>query len=214
MGIVITERDRTVLNFLAKWRFCTIEQLLKAEIFTTTRKRCYCRLLELCKSKLIKSCQLANETLYYHLLPQGAEVINLDIPYYSKIFKDASDSTVVQHLVHCDYALALGIDYLATEEAFQKLSLNSSYDVLKKVVKGQDKFYYQNDVLNALVVDFGLSAKYLLERATAYAKLPGDVKNNFVVVFLTFNDSKKNAIAKTVSGSGLVVRLLKSKWKY
>lgn len=156
---------------------------------------------------------MANEQYYYYLQPLGAEKINLSIPWYSKIFKDAADNSVVQYLVHCDYAQAIGIDYLPSGEALQRLSV-SGYDVLKKVIKGQDRFYYHQGILHALVVDFGLSAKYLSERATAYARLPLMLKENIVVVFLVFNDTKKDLIARNVHDSGLRIRLLKARWKY
>ncbi|AEF95041.1 hypothetical protein Desca_2202 [Desulfotomaculum nigrificans CO-1-SRB] len=211
--MVITERDKQVLLFLAKWRFATIEQFIKAKIFQTSRKRCYNRLLQLCKGRYIQSHRLARGQMYYHLLPDGAEMAGLNLPWYSRMFKGASDSTVVQYLVWCDYAQACNISYLSTRQAFQELS-KASYDTLKRVIKGQDRFYYQNDILHALVADFGLSTKYLSERAAAYSKLPAAIKDRLTVVFLVFNDTKRNAVARAVRDSGLRVKLLKAKWKY
>ncbi len=212
-GVVITERDKQVLLFLAKWRFATVEQLIKAGIFQTSHKRCYNRLLQLCKGRYIAANRLARGQMYYHLLPDGAEILGLTIPWYSRLFKSASDSTVVQYLVWCDYAQACKISYLSSKQAFQELS-QASYDALKRVIKGQDRFYYQDDILHALVADFGLSTKYLSERAAAYSKLPAAIKDRLTVVFLVFNDTKRHAVARAVQHSGLKVKILKAKWKY
>lgn len=211
--VVITERDKQVLLFLAKWRFATVDQLLKAGIFQTSRKRCYNRLLQLVKGGYIQSQILAKGQGYYHLLPAGAETVGLNFPWYSRMFKGASDSTAVQYLVWCDYAQACKISYLPTRQAYQELSM-ASYDALKRVIKGQDRFYYQGNILHAIVADFGLSIKYLSERASAYSKLPPAIKDRLTVVFLVFNDTKRNAVAKAVQNSGLQVKLLKANWKY
>ncbi|MCL5290720.1 MAG: hypothetical protein M1489_06835 [Firmicutes bacterium] len=211
--MVITERDRQIFNFFAKWRFGTIAQLRKAGIFSASDKRCYKRLLLLRNSGLIQSIQLAGGQTYYHLLPKSGEIIGLKYPWYSSIFRGAGDSTAVQYLVFCDYAQAAGIDYLSTEESLRRISA-SNYDVLKKIIKSHDRFYEQNGLLHAMVVDFGLSMKYLAERAGAYARLPVVLRESLVVVFLTFNDAKKDAVARAVNGSGLKVKLLKANWKY
>lgn len=211
--MIVTDRDRQVLRFLSKWRFGTAEQLKKAGIYSTGGKRCYNRMLEMCKAGLIKSGQLASGVTYYHLLPLGGEIIGLDYPWYNRLYKGAGDTTVVQYLIYCDYALALGIDYISSREVFEQL-YGASYDALKKVVRSQDKFYSQGGALHALVVDFGLSMKYLTERAGAYARLPHAVRGGLVVVFLVFNDVKNKAVTRAVKGPGLNLRVLKSKWKY
>jgi len=187
--MVITERDRQILNFIAKWRFGTIAQLRKAGIFSASDKRCYKRLLLLRNSGLIQLSQLAGGQAYYHLLPNGGEIIELNYPWYSRIYRGAGDSTVVQHLVFCDYAQAVSIDYLSIEESLIRIS-ELNYDVLKKIIKSNDRFYEQNGLLHALVVDFGLSMKYLAERAGAYTRLPAILRESLEVVFLTFNDAR------------------------
>lgn len=164
-------------------------------------------------SGLIQLGQLAGGQAYYHLLPKGGEIIELKCPWYSSLYRGAKDSTVVQHLVFCDYAQAVGIEYLSLEESLKGMS-ESNYDVLKKIIKSNDRFYEQNGLLHALVVDFGLSMKYLAERAGAYTKLPDILRESLEVVFLTFNDAKKDAVARVLNGSGLRVRLLKANWKY
>lgn len=211
--MVVTERDRQVLRFLAKWRFGTIKQLRRSGIFTTTQKRCYNRLLELCNAKLIKSGRLANGLTYYHLLPKGGEVIGLDYPWYSRVYKGASDSTVAQYLVYVDVAQILGIEYIALQEVLPRFS-TASYDVFKKVVKLHERFFEQDGRLHALVVDFGLSPKYLAERASAYARLPLTVKNNLIVAFLIFNQVKKKAVVGAISNHRLNYKIIKSKWIY
>ena len=53
--IALTERDRDAIRFIEKWRFATLEQLQKAGIFLTSRKRAYHRLYELCQGEYLKS---------------------------------------------------------------------------------------------------------------------------------------------------------------
>lgn len=211
--MVVTDRDRRILNFFATWRFGTIEQLRKAGVFAASNKRCYKRLLLLRKAGLIRIGQLAGGQAYYHLLPKGGEVIGLQYPWYSRVYRGAGDSTVLQCLVFCDYAQAVGIEYLSTGELLERISA-ANYDVLKKIIRSQDRFYEKDGLLYALVVDFGLSMKYLSERAGAYARLPVVIGEKLIVVFLTFNDAKKDAVARVVKDSGLKVKLLKANWKY
>lgn len=217
MFIVITERDKQVIQFLVKWRFATIEQLAKAGIFNTTKKRCYIRLLDLCKDSYIKSNQLANRTMYYHLLSKGAEILGINLPWYSRIFKGAGDSRVIQHLTFCDYAQAMSIEYIPFVRAVKNgnnLMQTIGYDTLKGVVCSQDRFYYHQGELHALVVDFGLSLKYMTQRANNYARLPAEVKNKLTVVFLVFTEGKRLTVAKAIQDSGLKAKIMKANWKY
>ncbi|OPX92604.1 MAG: hypothetical protein A4E53_00395 [Pelotomaculum sp. PtaB.Bin104] len=210
-GMKLTERDIKTLEFLAKWRFCTIEQLQKAGIFKAAYKTCYHRLAVLQGAKLVKSNKLPGGLLYYQLLPRGGEMLELADSWYSSRYRCAI-SKVVNQLVLTDFALAVGVDYLPREKALKRF-LDASYDNLLKVSRLSDVYYEKDGLLHVLVVDNQLSMKYFQERAKAYSNLPAGLREGVVVVFLVFSEAKRNHMMK-LAGSGVRIKVLKATWKY
>jgi len=211
--VVITERDKRTLEFLAKWRFCTVEQLRKAGIFDSSIKKCYQRLLVLRKNGLIKAARLSSGKLFYVLAPRGGEAIDLADSWHSARYRFAT-STVVSQLILTDFALAMGgIEYLPREKALERL-LKASYGELLKVFRLSDVYYERDGVLCVLVVDNRLSMKYFAERVKAYSKLPADMRENVIIVFLVFSEAKRNQVLKLSLGSRVRIKVLKAKWKY
>lgn len=124
---------------MARWRFVTLEQLFKAGVFSGAHKTAYKRLLVLRRGKLINGGQLSCGRIYYYLAPKGGETIELLLPWYAKIYKNAGVDVVLKHLVACDFALALGIQYLAHREVLGRW-MGADYDVLAKCFRGADLF--------------------------------------------------------------------------
>lgn len=212
MGMKLTERDIKTLEFVGKWRFCTVEQLQKAGIFKAAYKTCYHRLAVLQSAKLIKSNKLPGGLLYYQLLPKGGEVIELADSWYSARYRCAK-STVVNQLVLTDFALAMGINYLSRETALKRF-LDASYDNLLKVSRLSDVYYEKDGALHVLVVDNQLSMKYFQERVKSYSGLPVELRGGLVVVFLVFSEAKKIQVLKVAACSGVKVKVFKAAWKY
>ncbi|OAT86811.1 hypothetical protein A6M21_16490 [Desulfotomaculum copahuensis] len=209
----VTERDRKTLEFIAKWRFVTTEQLQKAGIFKTARKKAYNRVLALRQVNLIKAGRLESGQLYYYLAPRGGEIIGIDDPWYAKRYRDAGGDVVLKHLVACDFALALGIEYLPHQEVLNRL-MAASYDVLAKCVRGNDLFYENGGLLHTLIIDYQYSLKYLSERIKLYSRLPPGVRNQLVVDFLVFDETRQKQILRAARETGLKIKALKANWKY
>lgn len=210
--MIITDRDRAVLEFLAKWRFCTVEQLQKAGIFHTAYNTCYKRLHLMQKAGLIKAIRLKNGKLVYYLSPGGGEVIGLVDSWHSKRYRCAA-STVVNQLVLVDFALAMKVDYLPREKALERF-VAASYDALARISRLSDVYYEKDGMLHVLVVDRKLSMKYFQERVKAYSGLPVELRDGLVVVFLVFSEAKKNQVLRLAAGGPVRVKVYKSSWKY
>lgn len=211
-GVKLTERDIMTLKFLAKWRFCTVEQLQKAGIFCSSPKKCGSRLAILRGNGYVKSYRLSTGKLFYVLTPRGGEIIDLADSWYSTRYRFAH-STVINQLILVDFALAMQIEYLSREKALERF-LKANYGELLKVSRLSDIYYEKNGLLHVLVVDNQLSMKYFAERVKAYSKLPADLRENMTVVFLVFADAKKNQVLKLSAGSRVRIKVLKAKWKY
>lgn len=207
----LTERDIKTLEFLAKWRFCTVEQLQKAEIFRSSPKKCSNRLLILRNYGFVKSYRLSTGKLFYVLTPKGGEAIDLVDSWHSTRYRFAK-STVINHLVLIDFALAMGIDYLPREKALERF-LGASYSALLKVSRLSDTYYEKDGILHVLVVDNQLSMKYFAERVKAYSKLPAELRDSLVIVFLVFSEAKRSQVMKLAS-SRVRIKVLKANWKY
>lgn len=210
---ISTARDKEVLKFLARWRFCTVGQLQKAGIFKTSRKKCYNRLLVLRRAGLIKAGQLPRGELYYYLTPLGGEVAGLAIPWYSRWYKNARTETVVRHLVQCDFALAAGIDYLTREEVLGQL-MDADYGTLAEIFRSKDLFFQKDGRLHTLIIDYHLTIKYLQERLRAYSRLPPAWREKITVVVLVFNEVKREQVKRAAGDARVQVKILKADWKY
>lgn len=187
--MVLTDRDKEILKFMAKWRFITVQQLLKAG-FYVNYKTCYRRLLLLRKEGLVNSGSLSNNTFYYHLTQRGGEKILLQVEWYSKTFRNAGQSTVLKCLVACDFALVNNIDFLIFKEIFERLK-SANYDILKTALKHSDLYFEKNGKLYALIVDHNLSMKYLTNRIKLYSHLSMEIEDQLIVIFLLFNEVKR-----------------------
>ncbi|OQA09373.1 MAG: hypothetical protein BWY65_01119 [Firmicutes bacterium ADurb.Bin373] len=207
----MTERDIKTLEFLSKWRFCTVEQLLRAGIFCASAKKCGARLAILRGNGFIKSYRLDTGKLFYILTPRGGEVIELTDSWHSSRYRFAQ-STVINQLVLTDFALAMGIEYLAREKALERF-MAARYGELIKVSRLSDTYYEKDSLLHVLVVDNQLSMKYFAQRVSAYSNLPAGMRDSLVVVFLVFSESKKSQVLKLAVG-GIRIKVLKAKWKY
>ncbi len=189
-----------------------MEQLQKAGIFSSSLKKCSNRLSILRNHGFIKSDRLNSGKLYYALTPKGGEVIELADSWYSARYRCAK-STVVNKLVLTDFALALGIDYMSRDKALEKF-FEASYDALLKISRLSDVYYVKDNLLHVLVVDNHLSMKYFSHKVKAYSDLPPELRGGLAVVFLVFNDAKKNIVMKLAAGTGVRVKVIKSNWKY
>ncbi|MDF9409504.1 MAG: hypothetical protein A4E52_00063 [Pelotomaculum sp. PtaB.Bin013] len=208
----LTERDIKTLEFLAKWRFCTVEQLQKAGIFRSSSKKCGSRLSILRANGFIKSSRLNSGKLFYILTPKGGEAIDLIASWHSARYRFAI-STVVNQLVLTDFALYMKIEYLPREKALERF-LEASYGELLKVSRLSDTYYMKDGLLHVLVVDNQLSMKYFAERVKAYSNLPAEMRESIKIVFLVFSEAKKIQVKKLSSGSRVKVNVLKASWKY
>lgn len=212
-NLVITDRDRQVLAFLSKWRFCTQDQLQKAGVFTGAYNTCYKRLLALRRGKLIHSGRLSCGKMYYYLTPRGGEAVGLVIPWYAKLYRNAGMDVVLKHLVACDFALAVGIEYLPRREVLGRW-MEADYDVLAKCFRCSDLFFEKESVLNALVIDYQYSLKYLTERVKLYSRLPPGIREQLVINFLTFSETRQKQLIKVAADAAIRVKVLKANWKY
>lgn len=184
MGVKLTERDIKTLEFLGKWRFCTVEQLQKAGIFCSSPKKCKNRLLILRNNGLIKSSRLESGKMYYGLTPRGGEVIDLPDAWHSSRYRFAR-SAVINQLILTDFALAVEAEYIPREKVLERF-MKAKYSELRKIFKSNDVFFEKDGVLHVLVTDNQLSLKYFSERVKAYSKLPADLQEGVVIVFFGF----------------------------
>jgi hypothetical protein len=207
----LTERDVKTLGFLAKWRFCTVEQLQNAGVFHTSYKKCSSRLAILRKNGFIKSYRLNTGRLFYVLTPKGGEAIDLFDNWHSARYRFAQ-STVINQLILTDFALAMGIEYLPRKKALERF-LKADYGELLKVSRLNDNYFEKDGVLHVLVVDNRLGLKYFSERVKAYAKLSAELRDRIIVVFLVFNEVKKSQVGK-LNGGEVRIKVFKANWKY
>ncbi len=211
--VVVTERDRQVLTFTAKYRFVTLEQLFKAGIFTSSQNTAYKRLLVLRRGKLINAGRLANNRMYYYLSPRGGETIGLVLPWYAKVYRIAGLDVVLKHLVACDFALATGVEYLPRREVLDRW-MAADYDVLARCFRGGDLFFEKGGLLHVLVIDYRYSLKYLAERVKLYSRLPPGIREQLAVDFLVFSETRQRQVLKLAKDVGMRVNVLKANWKY
>ncbi|SFR14998.1 hypothetical protein [Desulfoscipio geothermicus] len=211
--VVVTERDRNVLAFIARWRFVTLEQLFKAGLFSSAYNTCYKRLLALRRASLIKSGRLSCGRLYYYLTPLGGEEIGLAVPWYARIFRNAGVDTVLKCLVACDFALAMGIEYLPRREVLSRW-MDADYDVLKRCLRSSDLFFEKDGWLHVLAIDYQYSLKYLAERIKLYSRLPSGIRQQLMINFLVFSESRQKQVMKAAADSGVKVKVIKANWKY
>lgn len=214
MGTKLTPRDVNTLKFIAKWRFCTADHLLRAGIYNSSRKKCVARLSALRKSGYLKSYRLPTGHHFYLVTPKGGEAIGLLDAWHSIRYRPPAVSTIINQLVAVDFALAAGIDQYLSRQVVLDRFLEADYSVLLKILKSTDRFYQKDGVLHALVIDHQLSLKYLAERAKAYSNLPPSVRENLTVVFLVFSETKKAQILNMVAGSKARIKVFKANWKY
>ncbi|SFF97536.1 hypothetical protein SAMN05660649_00289 [Desulfotomaculum arcticum] len=211
--VVVTERDKQVLGFMARWRFVTLDQLFKSNIFTSTYKTAYKRLLVLRRGKLINGGQLSCGRIYYFLTPHGGEKIGLALPWYAKVYRNAGMDVVLKHLVACDFAFALSIEYLSRQDILSRW-MDADYDVLAKCFRSSDLFFEKDGVLQVLVIDYRYSLKYLVERIKLYSRLPLDMREQLIINFLVFSETRQKQVLKAAADSGVRVKVLKANWKY
>ena len=213
VALVVTDRDKLVLKFLARWRFGTLDQLFKVGVFDGARITAYKRLLVLRRGNLIKGGQLGCGGLYYYLAPRGGELIGLALPWFAKVYRNAGMDMVLKHLVACDFALAMEVEYLPGREVLSRW-MDVDYDLLAKCFRGSDLFFEKDGVLNVLVVDYQLSLKYLAERVRLYSRLPVYLREQLIVNFLVFSATRQKQVLKAAADSGVRVKVLKANWKY
>lgn len=188
-----------------------MEQLQKAGIFCTSSKKCSRRLSILLANGFIRSYCLNTGKLFYILAPKGGEAINLVESWHSSRYRFAQ-STVTNQLILTDFALAMGIDYLPREKVLERF-LKADYGALLKVSRLSDNYFEKDNILHVLVIDNQLSLKYFTERVKAYSKLPTDLRDSMMIVFLVFTEAKKIQVLKLSSGR-IRIKVLKAIWKY
>ena len=191
--IILTERDRDALRFIGKWRFATLEQLQKAGIFLTSRKRAYHRLYELCQGEYLKARILDRGQLYYYLTPKGGEAAGFLDLYWSSRYRDARRDLILKALTACDFSLAAGVEYISQKEALERLK-SAPYDTLKSCLKGQQLYYVQVNMLHVLTIDYDLSLKYLAQKIKTYSWLPSGLRSEVVLDFLVFSETRQTQI--------------------
>lgn len=211
--VQITARDKQALEFIGKWRFVTVGQLIKAGIFESSEKSVYKRLSVLRQNKYIKSNNILKNHIYYYLAEVGGAEIGLEASYWSKAYRDAGVNTVLQILTATDYALAVGIDFMTAQEIIKRLS-EVKYDVLAACIKSKDRFFEKDTRLNTLIIDYELSLKSLTHKVKRYAKLPGDIKNNFQVIILTFSLGRQQQLKGVCRDAAVRTSIVRANWKY
>ncbi len=190
-----------------------MDQLIKAGIFTTSRKRAYNRLLVLRRANLIKACRLNCGQMYYYLSPRGGETLGLPDLWYSKLYRNAGADTVLRSLIACDFALAADISYLPRQEVLSQL-MTASYDVLAKCLRSNDLLYKKGDLLHVLIIDYQYSLKYLAERIRLYSRLPVEIQGRLMINILVFSKTRQEQVLRITRESGVRVRVLRANWKY
>lgn len=208
--VQLTTRDIEIFRFIAKYRVCTADQLIRVGLFKN-RKKCLNRLLLLAKAGYLRSGKLPNRQLFYSLTAKAGEAAGIEKPYYSSFYRSVSVNTIIHQLIACDFALAVGAEYLSKEEVFKELK-DADYSTLIKVFKSNDRFFVRGERLSVLVIDNMLSTKYLCERIKMYSSLPANVRDRLEVTVLVFSDSKKVQVSRV--GAGVKLRVVKTNFKY
>jgi hypothetical protein len=211
--IALTERDRDALRFVGKWRFTTLEQLQKSDIFLTSRKRAYHRLYELCQSEYLNARILDKGQLYYYLTPKGGEAAGLLDMYWSSRYRDARRDLILKTLTACDFSLAAGVEYFSQKDALERLK-SAPYDTLKSCLKGQQLYYVQGSVLHVLTIDYDLSLKYLAQKIKTYSRLPPGLRNEVALDFLVFSETRQTQVKALSKKSSVIVTAILGNWKY
>jgi len=211
--IALTERDRDALRFVGQWRFATLEQLRKAGIFLTSRKRAYHRLYELCQGEYLKARILDRGQLYYYLTPKGGDVAGFLDMYWSSRYRDARRDLVLKTLTACDFSLAAGVEYISQKEALEWLKL-APYDTLKSCLTGQQLYYVQGNMLHALTIDYNLSLKYLAQKIKTYSRLPSGLRSEVALDFLAFSETRQMQVKALSKKSSVMVTAVLGNWKY
>ncbi len=211
--IALTKRDRDALRFVGKWRFATLEQLLKAGIFLTSRKRAYHRLYELCQGEYLKARILDRGQLYYYLTPKGGEAAGFLDLYWSSRYRDARRDLILKALTACDFSLAAGVEYISQKDALERLK-SAPYDTLKSCLKGQQLYYVQVNMLHVLTIDYDLSLKYLAQKIKTYSWLPSGLRSEVVLDFLVFSETRQTQVKVVSKKSAITVTAILGNWKY
>jgi hypothetical protein len=211
--IILTERDRNALRLIGKWRFATLQQLQKAGIFLTTRKRAYIRLLQLCKGEYLKAGILGKGQLYYYLTSKGGEAADFPDLYWSSRYRDAKRDLVLKTLTACDFSLAAGVEYISKQDVLERLK-SAPYDILKSCLQGQQHYYVQGNMLHVLNIDYNLSLKYLAQKIKTYSRLPSGLRNGVVLDFLVFSETRQTQVKAVSKKSAIMVTAILGNWKY
>ncbi len=211
--IILTERDRDAIRFIGKWRFATLEQLQKAGIFLTSRKRAYHRLYELCQGEYLKARILDKGQLYYYLSPKGGEAAGFLDLYWSSRYRDARRDMILKTLTACDFSLAAGVEYLSQKDALEGLK-SAPYDTLKSCLRGQQLYYVQGNMLHVLTIDYNLLLKYLSQKIKTYSRLPPDLRSEVALDFLVFSETRQTQVKALSKKSSVIVTAILGNWKY
>ncbi|TDA67692.1 MAG: hypothetical protein D9V47_09205 [Clostridia bacterium] len=206
--MVLTERDRQVLSFLVKYRFCTREHMLRAGFFPSD-KVCLRRLGVLAGAKFIRAGSVGR-TRYYFLAPAGGLEVGLTDADTARRYRDAPAETVVRHLVWGDFALARGVGYLDRQEALEELrrlgaNLTSSVLLTARGVK----LYYSNNDLHVLLADTGQAN--FLRRVKDLARLPPGL---FHLDVLVYGRARQAQLQKVLASRARRATIIVSTWKY
>ncbi len=211
--IILTERDRNALRFVGKWRFATLEQLQKAGIFLTSRKRAYHRLYELCQGEYLNARILDSGQLYYYLTPKGGEAAGFLDLYWSSRYRDARRDLVLKTLTACDFSLAAGVEYISRKDTLERLK-SAPYDILKSCLKGQQLYYVRGNALHVLTIDYNLSLKYLAQKIKTYSRLPSSLRSEVVLDFLLFSETWQTQVRVMSKKSSVIVTAILGNWNY
>lgn len=187
--------------------------MFKAGIFVSAQNTAYKRLLVLRRAKLIDAGRLSCGKMYYHLTPRGGEEAGLNVPWYSKMYRNAGVDVVLKHLVACDFALAVGVEYLHRRDVLGRW-MDADYDVLAKCFRGSDLFFERDGGLQVLVIDYQYALKYLGERVKLYSRLPPGIRGQLVINFLTFSETRQKQILKAAADAAVKIKVLRANWKY
>jgi hypothetical protein len=120
---------------------------------------------------------------------------------------------VLKSLTACDYALATQIEYISRRDALDRLKA-ASYDVLKACLRGGQLYYLRGGLLHALVIDYGLSLKYMAQIVNTYCRLPPELRNEVVLDFLVFSEIRQKQVTALRRGAGVEVTAILANWKY
>ncbi len=211
--IILTERDRNTLRFIGKWRFATLEQLLKSGIFLTTQKRAYHRLYELCRGGYLNADTLDKGQLYYYLTQKGGEASGFPDMYWSRRYRDARRDMVLKTLTACDFSLAAGVEYISKQEMLESLK-STSYDILKSCLQGQQLYYARGNMLHVLIIDYDVSLKYLAQKIKTYSRLTSGLHGEVALDILVFSETRQAQVKFLSKKSTVTVTAILGNWKY